>query len=127
MYRHLVAIEVRVIRRADQRMQLDRFPLHQYWLECLNAQPMQRRRPVQQNRMFADYLFQDVPDFRLFHFHQFLGLLDGGRKTSQFQLAIDKRAEEFQRHLLGQSALVQFQGRTDHDHRTAGIVDPLAQ
>jgi hypothetical protein len=43
------------------------------------------------------------------------------------QLAENERLEQFQRHLFGQAALVQAQGGADHDHRTAGIVHPLAQ
>ena len=39
----------------------------------------------------------------------------------------DERLEQLQRHLLGQAALVQLQGRADHDDRTAGVVDALAQ
>jgi len=34
---------------------------------------------------------------------------------------------KLQRHQLGQAALVQLQGRTDHDDRTARVVDALAQ
>ena len=47
--------------------------------------------------------------------------------TPLFQLVEDERLEQFQRHLLGQPALMQTQLRTDHDHRTAGIVHPLSQ
>jgi hypothetical protein len=43
------------------------------------------------------------------------------------QAGIDERLEQLERHLLGQAALVQLQLRTDHDDRTAGIVDALAE
>ena len=39
----------------------------------------------------------------------------------------DERLEQLERHQLGQTALVQLQCRTNHDHRTAGVVDALAQ
>jgi hypothetical protein len=39
----------------------------------------------------------------------------------------DERLEQLQRHLLRQAALVQAQRRADHDHRTAGVVDALAE
>jgi hypothetical protein len=62
---HLVAVEVGVECRANQRMQLDGLALDQYRLERLNAEAMQGRSAVEQHRMFADHLFQDVPHFRV--------------------------------------------------------------
>ena len=43
------------------------------------------------------------------------------------QFAKDERLEQLKRHLLRQTALVQTQGRTDHDHRTTGVVYALTQ
>ena len=59
---HLVAVEVGVERRADERMQLDRLAFDQHRLERLDAQTVQRRRAVQQHRMLTDHLFEDIPD-----------------------------------------------------------------
>jgi hypothetical protein len=39
----------------------------------------------------------------------------------------DEGLEQLQRHLLRQAALVQLELRTDHDDRTARVVDALAQ
>jgi hypothetical protein len=75
--RHLVAVEVGVEGGADQRMKLDRLAFDQDRLERLDAQAVQRRRAVQQHRMLADDLVEDIPDFRLFLLDQLLGLLDG--------------------------------------------------
>jgi hypothetical protein len=61
---HLVAVEVGVERGADQRVQLDRLAFDQLRLERLDAEAVQRRRAVQQHRMLADDLVEDVPDFR---------------------------------------------------------------
>ena len=61
---HLVTVEVGVERRTDQRVQLDRLTFDQHRLERLDAEAVQRRRAVQQNRVLADDLFEDVPDFR---------------------------------------------------------------
>jgi hypothetical protein len=72
---HLVAVEVGVEGRADQRMQLDRLAFDQDRLERLDAQAVQRRRAVQQNRMLADDLVQDIPDFRLSFSTSFLACL----------------------------------------------------
>jgi uncharacterized coiled-coil protein SlyX len=62
---HLVAVEVRVEGRADQRVKLDRLALDQHRLEGLDAEAVQRRRAVQQNRVLLDHLLEDVPDLGL--------------------------------------------------------------
>src|SRR6185437_7786972 len=124
---HLVAVEVGVECRTDQRMQLDRLAFDQLRLERLDAETMQGRRTVQQHRMLADHLFDDVPHLRFFALDQLLRRLDGGGFATRLQLGEDERLEQLQRHLLGQTALVQTQGRTDHDHRTTGVVHALAE
>ena len=48
--------------------QVDGLALHQYRLEGLDAQPMQGGSPVQQHRVLADHLLQDVPDLRHLEF-----------------------------------------------------------
>ena len=127
MYRHLVAVEVGVERRANQRMDLDCFAFHQHRLESLNAQTVKGRSAVQHHRMIFDDLFQDVPNDRFLLLHHFFGLLDGGAVPGLFQPVIDERLEQFQRHLLGQTALVQLEFGTDHDHGTSRVVHALAQ
>ena len=77
--------------------------------------------------MLADHLVEDVPNLRLFLLHQLLGLLHRGRQALGVEPRIDERLEQFERHLLRQPALVQFEFGTDHDHRAAGIVDALAE
>ena len=127
VHSHLVAVEVGVERRANQRVNLDRFAFHQHRLKGLNAQAMGRRRAVQRHRVVLDHFFKNVPHHRLLHLHHFLRLLDGRALPGLLQAVIDERLEQFERHLLRQSALVQLQLRADHDHRTARIVDALAQ
>ncbi|MCG3777389.1 MAG: hypothetical protein JW388_0074 [Nitrospira sp.] len=67
---------------------------------------MQCWRAIQQHGMLADHLIKRVPNFRPFLLNQTLGTLDGGRRTTLFQLVKNKRLEQFKRHLFGQSALV---------------------
>ena len=43
------------------------------------------------------------------------------------EAADDERFEEHQRHLLGKTALIELQFRSDNDDRTAGVIDALAQ
>ena len=82
--RHLVAVKVGVKRGAHQRVQLNRLAFDQNRLEGLNAQTVQSRRTVQQNGVFANHFFQDVPYFGHFLFYQFFGRLNGGRQFALF-------------------------------------------
>ena len=125
--RHLVAVEIGVERRANQRMQLDRLAFDQNRLERLDAEPMQRRRAVEQHRMLANDLVENIPNLGLLLLDELLRLLHGGRQALGVEPRIDERLEQFERHLLRQAALMQLQLGADHDHRTAGIVDALAE
>ena len=127
MDRHLVAVEVGVERGADQRMQLDRLALDQDRLERLDAEAVQGRRPVEQDRMLADHLLEDVPDLGPLLLDHALGGLDGLRHAVELELGVDERLEQLERHLLGQAALVQLELGADHDHRAARVVDALAE
>jgi hypothetical protein len=42
-------------------------------------------------------------------------------------LCVDERLEQFERHFLRQTALVQFQFRANHDNRTTRIVDAFTE
>ena len=65
--RHLVAVKVSVVGGAGQRVQLERAALNQHRLERLNAQTVQRRRAVEQNRVLLDDNIESVPDLGLLH------------------------------------------------------------
>ena len=127
MHRHLVAVEVGVVGHADERMQLYGLALDQDGLERLNAEPVQRRRAVQQHRVLADHLVEDVPHLRPALLDHLLGALDRGRVAALFQLVVDEGLEQLQGHVLRQAALMQTQFRTDDDDRPARIIDPLAE
>ena len=124
---HLVAVEIGVEGRAHQRVQLDGLALDQDRLERLDAEAMQRRCAVQQHRVLADDFLEDVPDLGAFLLDHLLAGLDGRGDAAHVQLAEDERLEQFQRHLLGQAALVQLQGGPDDDDRAPGIVHALAE
>ena len=116
MHRHLVTVEVGVECRAYQGMQLYRLAFDQHRFECLNAQSVQRRSPVQHYRMFANHILKDIPDHRGFIFDFALGCLDGAGDTHYFKLVEYERLEQFQRHFLRQAALMQFKLRAHHNH-----------
>src|SRR5205823_3585954 len=93
---HLVAVKVRVERGADEGVNADGLAFNECRLERLNAEAVQRRSAVQQNRMLADDVFQNVPDYGLLLLHHFLGLLDGGAVALGFELVIDEGLEELE-------------------------------
>ena len=57
----------------------------------------------------------------------FLGALDRVGVAKLFQSPNDERLVQFQCDLLRQAALMQTQGRTDHNHASSRIVDSLSQ
>jgi len=124
---HLVTVEVGVERGTHERVQVDGLALHELRLECLDAQAVKRRRAVQQHRVLADDLFEDVPHLRAAALDHALCRLDVLRVVELHQSLHDERLEQFQGHLLGQTALVQLELRSDHDDRTARVVDTLAE
>ena len=127
MYRHLIAVEVSVERGADQRVNLDGLAFDQHRLERLNAEAVEGWCAVQKYRVVLDDLFQDVPNNRFLLLHHFLGLLDGGAMSGLLEPVVDKWLEEFERHLLGQTTLVQLELWAYHNDGAARVVDALAQ
>src|SRR5215475_1098613 len=114
--RHLVAVEVGVEGRADERMNLDRLAFDQHRLEGLDAQAVERRRAVEQDRVILNHLLEDVPDHVVVALDHLLGLLDSRGVALGFEPVVDERLEQLQGHLLRQAALVQLQLGADDDH-----------
>ena len=124
---HLVAVEVGVEGGADQRVDLDGLALDQHGLEGLDAEAVQRGRPVQQDRVLLDDLLEHVPDLRAAPLDHALGRLDVRRQLEVGEALHDERLEQLERHELRQAALVQLQGGADDDDRAARVVDALAE
>ena len=124
---HLVAVEVGVEGGAHQRVDLDGLALDQDRLEGLDAEAVQGRGPVEEHRVLLDDLLEDVPHLGPAPLDHALGRLDVLGQLEVDQPLHDERLEQLEGHLLGQAALVQLEGRADHDDRTAGVVDPLAE
>ena len=127
MNSHLVTVEVGVEGRTNERMQLDGLTFNQGRLERLNTKTVKGRCAVQHDRVFTDNLFKDIPNFGTLFFHHTLCSFDGGCHPVQFQLRVNERLEQFERHFLWQAALMEFQVRTHGNHRTTGIVDAFTQ
>ena len=124
---HLVAVEVGVERRADERMDLQGLAFDQHGFEGLDAETVQRGCTVEHDRVLADDVFEHVPHLRAATLDHALGGLDVLRQFEIDQTLHDERLEQLERHQLRQAALVQTQRRAGHDDRTTRVVDALAQ
>ena len=113
---HLVAVEVGVKGGTGQRVQLDGFALNQHGLKGLNAQTVQRRRAVEQHRMLADHLFEDIPHLGLDALDHALGGFDVVGVAAGDELFHHEGLEQLDGHFLGQAALIQLQFRADDDN-----------
>ena len=127
VHRHLVPVEVGVEGRGDEGVQLDRLAFHQFGLECLDGKTVQRRSTVQHDRMTLQYILEDIPYDGFLAVHQFPGGFHRFHDTPLDQLTNDEWLEQLGSHILGKTALVQFQLGAYHDHGTAGIVHTLTQ
>src|SRR5262249_1271346 len=105
----------------------DRLAFDEHRLERLDAETMERRRAVEQDRMLADDFLEDVPHFGALLLDHLLGLLDGRDQPALFELVVDERLEQLERHLLREAAMVELQLRPDDDDRTARVVHALAE
>src|SRR5205085_10939121 len=127
MHRHLIAVEVRVVRGADKRMNPDRFAFDEERFESLDGKTVQSRRAVQQYRVALRDFFENVPDLRRLALDHLFRAAHGVHVAEIFQPANDERLEQNQRHLFRQTALIQFQLRPDDYDGTARIIDALAE
>src|SRR5690242_786550 len=96
-------------------------------LESLDRETVQSRSAVEENRMTTGDLFENVPDLSGLTFDHFLGRTNSVDVAELFEAADDERLEQNQCHLLGQTALMQFEFGTDDDDRAAGVIDAFAE
>ena len=106
---HLVTVEVGVERRADERVNSDGLAFDEHRLERLDAEPVERRRAVEQHRVVADDLLEDLVHLGALALHDLLGALHRLGDALLDQLVDDERLEQLERHRLRQAALVQLQ------------------
>src|ERR1051325_601890 len=122
---HLVTVKVGIERSTNERVQLDRFTFDKLGLESLDTEAVQRGGTVQENGMSFQDVLENVPHDGLFAINDLLRAFHRLHNSSFDKLADDEWFEKFGCHFFGQTALVQFQFRTYHDHGTCGIVDTL--
>ena len=90
---HLVAIEVGVESRADHRVETNGVAIDKDRLEGLDAKAVQSRRAVQENRVLADDLFDDIEDDAVVAIDDLIGLLMRGHIASLDEKSGDERTE----------------------------------
>ena len=129
----------RGIASADDNERLDKSFRHLYQLAmgevarlggdevCLDALAMQSRCAIQENILSFNYLFKNCPHFRNSFFNQAPSATDVVRELSLKKARDNKRPEQFKRHFLRQTALVQFKVGTDNDDRAARVVNTLTK
>src|SRR5271165_5291180 len=72
-------------------------------------------------------LLKDVPNLRRLTFNHLFCASDRVYISKLLESPNDERLKQDERHFLGQTALMQFQLRSYHDHRTARVIHPLAE
>ncbi len=124
---HLVAVEVCIIGRTNQRINLQGPAFHQHRLESLNAQPVESRSSVEHHRMLADYFLQNIPNLGFHPLYHPLGAFDIMGKSLVHKPFHHKGLKQFNGHFLRQAALMHLQLRPHHDHASSRIIHALAQ
>ncbi len=119
MYRHLVSIEVGIVRRRHQWVQTDGAAFDKRRLERLDTQTVERWCTVEEDRVFFDDIFKNIP-YIIFHTLDLaFGVFDVCRHFTFYKLFHYERLEEFKCHFLRQSALIHLQAWSNNDYGTA--------
>src|SRR5438445_9329673 len=124
---HLVADEIGIEALAYQRVDADGIAFDEHRLEGLDTHAVQGRSAVEEDRMVLDNFLENVPNLLGLALQHFLGRFNRVGVAQLLEPANNERLKELQGDLLGQTALVQPQFRTDYDYRTSGIINALAQ
>ena len=98
---HLIAVEVSIESLAGQRVQVNGITFHQDRFKGLDSHAMQRWSTIEQYRVIANHLFQDIPDFLVLAFEHFLGALDRIGVSELFQPPNNKGLEQLEGDFLG--------------------------
>src|SRR5688572_12446879 len=73
------------------------------------------------------HFFENVPHFGRLAFDHLLRGTNCVDIAKFLQTADDEWLEQYERHFLRQTALMELEFRTDHDDRTTGIIDTFAE
>src|SRR5579875_1399662 len=127
MHGHLIPVKVGIEGRADLRVQKDRIAIDEHRLKCLDAQPVQSRRAIEQYQAPAHDLLQNIPERGMTTFNGASGLAQSRDDAIGQQFMDNEGLEKLQRHFLRQPTLVQLEVQSYGDYRAPGIIDALPQ
>ena len=113
---HLVTVEVSVKRCTYEWVQLNCLALNEQRFECLNSQAVQRRSTVQQNWVFLNDVFKNVPHLWPATLNHALCTLNVLCKLLIDQTLHNEWLEQFECHQLRQTALLQAQCWAGNDY-----------
>src|SRR6478735_11519133 len=119
---HLVAIEVGVVRGANERVNANGFTLDQLRFKRLNREAVQSRSTIQEHRMAPGHFIENVPYFRRLALNHLFRAPYRVDVPEIFQPSNDEWLEKHQCHLLWQPALIQLELWTDDNHRAARVI-----
>ena len=108
-------------------MDADSLSFDEDGLECLDRETVKGRGAVQENGVSLGDLLENVPDLGGLTLDELLGTADRVDVTEFLESAYDEGLEQDERHLLGETALVELELGPDDDDRTARVVDALAE
>ena len=103
---HLVAVEVRVERVADERMELDGIAFDEARLKCLDALAMKCRGAIEKYVLAFDSFFEDFPHFSDTVFNETTSTTDVECEFAFKKSGNNEWTEEFKRHVLRKTALI---------------------
>src|SRR6476620_5464110 len=93
---HLVAVEVGVVSRANERVNPNGFTLDQLWFKRLNRKTVQSRSTVQEHRMAPGYFVKNVPDLGSLSLNHLFRTAHRVDVAEIFQTTNDERLEKNQ-------------------------------
>ena len=127
MYRHLVTVEVGIVRCTNERMELDCLTFYKNRLKCLDTESVKRGGAVKHNRMFLDHFLKNIPNFRLKSLYHFLCIFYIMCCSVCHKFFHNKRFKQFDCHLFRKTALINLKFRSYDDNRTSRIVDTFSK
>src|SRR3989338_2895392 len=127
MHSHRVAVEVGVVCGAYEWLNLNRVAFYENGAERLNRLTEERRSAVEEHELAFDSLFENRPDFRRLVFDEAAGAADVVCEFAREKALDHEWAEEFEYHLLRQSAFVELKIGADDNDGAARVVDTLTE
>src|SRR3989344_7309929 len=113
MHGHLVAVEVRVKRVTDERVELDSVAFDKTGTEGLDALPVEGRCTVKKYILTGDRFFENFPHFGDAVFDKAPRAANVEREFAIQKTGDDEGTEELERHVIRQTAFIKLQVGAD--------------